>query len=235
LDVAIVVALLALVAHICFYLANVSALTTTPPDGFQPTAHFVREPVFLQKPQAQLLIGAMAAFFAVPAHTVALRLLMPLLLILAAGYVGWWLKGEHVTCHYYPAPDRPLAWQNMTANQFAAAKFAAMGYIDWLASWLAAGRRTVAGWVNRICPRGNIGPSPQSVAAEGGTNPAATQIATAPSLPSAAPPLPSGVVDIIYDYIGMYQHLEEAQDLLLRLMHGGFSFSRNGVTAQTLW
>ena len=101
--VAIVVALLVLVVHICFYPANVSALTTTPPDGFQPTAHFVRAPVFLQKPQAQLLVGATVAFFAVPTYTVELRLLMPLLFVLAAGHVSWWLKGKHVTCNRYPA------------------------------------------------------------------------------------------------------------------------------------
>ena len=57
-DVAIVVALLALVVHVCFCPVNISALTTTPPDGFEPKAHFVREPVFLHKSQAQLLMWA---------------------------------------------------------------------------------------------------------------------------------------------------------------------------------
>ena len=191
-------------------LVSVSALTTTPPDGLQPTAHFVRKPVFLHKPQAQLLVGGMITVFAVPACKVALTLLMPLLLMLAAGHVGWWLKGEHVTCN--PNPSQWLTqWQDMAPYHFAAAKVLwAVGQlrldiyhavldvylhmwlqgwlVDGLASWLAAGRRTAAGWVNRSCPRGDIGPSCRSAAAKGDTI-TATQTVTTPSLPSTAFPL----------------------------------------------
>jgi hypothetical protein len=179
----------------------------------------------------------MLAFFVFPAHTVALKLLMPLLLMLAAGHVGWWLKGEHVTIHRrarHSFWERQIEWQVMTPYQFAAAKLvwaihhlrldmvhAVLGGWTGYVDWLAAGRRTVAGWVNRICPRGDISPPSQSVTAVVGTSRGTTQTATAPSGSSAALHLPSGVVDIIYDYLGTYQQLLEVP---VPFLHGGFSF-----------